>query len=171
MPGTRRLAEHRECQVQKRHLLGAAGPALVLLRPSGTGPYLHSPRISTHTHDPAPLGLYGPVSDAAAHLGTVGGDCGCDIWRPVLLQQVNVHLSSVPTMDAEQAEQLIDIMVNPELTHSLALRHQHNNVFLKAERKLFITLKRKILVTDPSLCQAEHCQDYVNPQPLPSLAG
>lgn len=123
--------------------------------------------MSTHTHGPAPLGPYGPVSEVGAHLGTVGRDCSCDIWCPVLLQQVDVDLSPIPAMDAEQAEQLIDIMVNPKFTHSLALRYQHNQVFLKAERKLFITLKPKILLTDSSLCQKDHCQDYVNHQPLP----
>lgn len=58
------------------------------------------------------------TAGVGTHLGTVCRHGGGDIWGPVLLQQVNVDLGPIPSVDTQQTEQLVDIMMNAKLTHS-----------------------------------------------------
>lgn len=51
------------------------------------------------------------------HLCTVRRHCGGNIGSPVFLQQVYVALGSVPAPHMKQAEQLIHVVVDPELAH------------------------------------------------------
>lgn len=51
------------------------------------------------------------------HFGAVCRHSGCDIRGPILLQQVDVDLGPVPSVHAQQAEQLIDVVVNSKFTH------------------------------------------------------
>jgi len=55
-----------------------------------------------------------------AHLSAVCRHRGGDVGRAVLLQQVDVHLSPLTTVHTQQAEQLVDIVVDAELTHAVS---------------------------------------------------
>lgn len=52
-----------------------------------------------------------------SHLGAVSGHCGCDVGSPVFLQQVYVALCTITSPDMKQTEQLVHVVVDPELIH------------------------------------------------------
>lgn len=71
----------------------------------------------THTFSQSESILTTTAVRTESHLGAVSGHCGCDVGSPVFLQQVYVTLCTITSPDMKQTEQLVHVVVDPELIH------------------------------------------------------
>lgn len=71
----------------------------------------------THTFSQSQNILASTAVRTESHLGAVSRHCGCDVGSPVFLQQVYVALCTITSPDMKQTEQLVHVVVDPELIH------------------------------------------------------